>query len=64
MDIAVLWTVVAARVLVPLAEVAPQFVHPVMHKEIRQLLAECDDISYVERWNPNGAHHESLILNS
>jgi len=27
-------------------------------------LAECDDISYVERWNPNGAHHESLILNS
>ena len=51
-------------VLVPLAEVAPQFVHPVMHKEIRQLLAECDDISYVERWNPNGAHHESLILNS
>jgi 2-amino-4-hydroxy-6-hydroxymethyldihydropteridine diphosphokinase len=51
-------------VLVPLNEIAPQLVHPTLHKEIRQLLDDCDDISYVERWNPNSAHHESLILNS
>jgi 2-amino-4-hydroxy-6-hydroxymethyldihydropteridine diphosphokinase len=51
-------------VLVPLSELAPHFVHPILHKEIQQLLNETDDISYVSRWNPNGAHHESLTLNS
>ena len=51
-------------VLIPLAEIAPHFVHPTLHKEIQELLDECEDLSYVSRWNPNGAHHESLVLNS
>jgi 2-amino-4-hydroxy-6-hydroxymethyldihydropteridine diphosphokinase len=50
-------------VLVPLAEIAPQFIHPVLHKDIQELLRESDDISYVSRWNPNGAEQESLVLN-
>jgi 2-amino-4-hydroxy-6-hydroxymethyldihydropteridine diphosphokinase len=39
-------------VLVPLAEIAPGFVHPVLHKDIRTLLAESPDHSHVSRWNP------------
>jgi 2-amino-4-hydroxy-6-hydroxymethyldihydropteridine diphosphokinase len=51
-------------VLIPLAEIAPQLIHPILHKDIQQLLSETEDDSYVSRWNPNGAHHESLVLNS
>lgn len=51
-------------VLVPLVEIAPRFVHPVLHKEIEELLDSTDDISWINRWNPNGAHHETLIINS
>ena len=29
--------------LVPMAEIAPQLIHPLMHKTIRQLLQECPD---------------------
>ena len=29
--------------LVPMAEIAPTYVHPVLHKTILQLLAECAD---------------------
>jgi 2-amino-4-hydroxy-6-hydroxymethyldihydropteridine diphosphokinase len=39
-------------VLVPMAEIAPNFVHPVLLREIRDLLAETDDQSCVARWNP------------
>lgn len=41
-------------VLIPMAEIAPQIIHPVFAKDIRTLLAECEDTSSVTRWNPNG----------
>lgn len=50
-------------VLVPLAEIAPRFVHPVLRKEIEELLVSTEDISWINRWNPNGAHHETVIIN-
>ena len=36
--------------LVPLAELAPDFQHPVLKKTIRELLNECDDTLGVEIW--------------
>ncbi len=30
-------------ILVPMAEIAPELMHPVLHKTIRQLLEECND---------------------
>ena len=41
-------------VLKPLSKIAPNFVHPILQKEIADLLAECEDTSEVTRWNPNG----------
>ncbi len=35
--------------LVPLCEIAPEFIHPVLHKTIRQLLDACSDDSLVEK---------------
>jgi 2-amino-4-hydroxy-6-hydroxymethyldihydropteridine diphosphokinase len=43
-------------VLTPLAEIAPNLVHPTMNKEIHEILAELGDDTYVARWNPNGHH--------
>jgi 2-amino-4-hydroxy-6-hydroxymethyldihydropteridine diphosphokinase len=51
-------------VLIPMTEIAPDLAHPVFRKDMQQLLDDCDDISYVARWNPNGSHQESLVLNS
>lgn len=41
-------------VLVPMAEVAPHFVHPVLNKSMVRLLEETSDRSLITRWNPNG----------
>ncbi|GAB3326802.1 2-amino-4-hydroxy-6-hydroxymethyldihydropteridine diphosphokinase [Larkinella ripae] len=38
--------------LVPLAEIAPEFVHPVFQKTNQQLLAECRDPGEVKKWAP------------
>lgn len=39
-------------VLVPMCEIAPTFVHPILHKDVKSLLSECTDASAVTRWNP------------
>jgi 2-amino-4-hydroxy-6-hydroxymethyldihydropteridine diphosphokinase len=39
-------------VLMPLAEIAPQLVHPTLNKTISELLESVDDNSEVKRWNP------------
>ena len=40
-------------VLVPLAELAPHFVHPVLQKPINEILGNLNDTSKVIRWNQN-----------
>ena len=40
-------------VLVPLTEIAPHFVHPVLHRDIKALLEHSTDTSAVKRWDPN-----------
>ena len=41
-------------VLVPLSELVPNLVHPVLQLSISDLLANCEDQSTVKRWNPQG----------
>lgn len=40
-------------VLVPLAELAPNLLHPVMKETVEHMLNEVEDPSVVARWNPN-----------
>jgi len=40
-------------VLVPMQEIAPEFIHPSLDKTITQLLEECEDESWINRWDPN-----------
>ena len=47
-------------VLVPFAEIAPHAVHPILKKDIAQLLSEVEDASGVNRWNPNPAIEQDL----
>lgn len=49
-------------VLVPMNEVCHNFIHPLLHKDMGTLLAECPDNSHVERWYP--ASREELQLTS
>ena len=39
-------------VLVPLNELAPHAVHPLLRRDIKQILGETKDDSAVKRWNP------------
>ena len=39
-------------VLVPLSELVPNLVHPVLQQSITDLLGNCEDKSTVKRWNP------------
>lgn len=39
-------------VLVPLAELAPHVIHPILNKTIQDILQTCADDSMVRRWNP------------
>lgn len=38
--------------LVPLNELTPNFVHPILHKTVREILTETHDVSMVHRWKP------------
>jgi 2-amino-4-hydroxy-6-hydroxymethyldihydropteridine diphosphokinase len=46
-------------VLVPMAEIAPTFIHPILETNIADILANVEDTSDVYRWDPNnGVAHE------
>ncbi len=49
-------------VLVPLAEVAPDFVHPVFNKSIKQLLMTVNDEGSVELWQSHDSANHALEL--
>jgi len=40
-------------VLVPMNELCPNYVHPTLHQDIATLLANCEDTSWVNLWDPN-----------
>ncbi|HQU82217.1 MAG TPA: 2-amino-4-hydroxy-6-hydroxymethyldihydropteridine diphosphokinase [Pyrinomonadaceae bacterium] len=56
-------------VLTPMSEIAPHVVHPVLQKDMQELLKITDDNSNVHRWNPNTEmesepHDAKVFLNS
>lgn len=51
-------------VLCPLAEIAPNFVHPVLQREIADILTTVEDNSEVNRWNPNDRLPHGFAANS
>jgi 2-amino-4-hydroxy-6-hydroxymethyldihydropteridine diphosphokinase len=51
-------------VLCPLNEIAPNFVHPVLGREIRELLAETGDQCNAKRWDPNRKVTDLAAANS
>lgn len=50
-------------VLVPMSEIAPTFVHPILQKDIMTLLAESSDTSAVHRWNPYSSNGSAGNVN-
>lgn len=46
-------------VLVPFCEIAPEFIHPVLHKSVIELLAECLDLSAVELFSTENQSSEN-----
>ena len=50
-------------VLTPLAEIAPNVVHPTLHAEIREILDNIEDLSTVARWDPNARQEEAAATN-
>lgn len=46
-------------VLVPLAELAPHLVHPVLNKSVQEILLSLKDESPVKRWNPQSQIQKS-----
>lgn len=39
-------------VLVPLAELAPHCIHPILNKTVQEILQSCKDDSIIKRWDP------------
>lgn len=49
-------------VLVPMAEIAPQFVHPVFKQTVADLLEASPDKSRVRRWQAGPNHHRAQTV--
>ena len=47
-------------VLVPLAELVPDYVHPTLQRNVQQLLAETSDESRVERWKTKDSKQKAV----
>lgn len=51
-------------VLVPMAELAPHYIHPILNKSVETMLKEVDDLSVVRRWDPNADVSEADLIHS